>query len=192
MKVLVACEFSGRVRDAFIRHGHDAWSCDLLPTETEGNHYQCDIFDVLNNERWDMMIAFPPCEHLTVACGNLWKQKQADGRQQQAIEFFLQLYNAPIDKIAMENPVGILSTVWRKPDQIINPWQFGDPYKKRTCLWLKNLPKLEATNVVEPIGHWISNGSKGKTNHGVCSDPHTRSLTFNGIAEAMATQWGVL
>lgn len=181
MKVLVACEFSGIVRDAFAREGHDAWSCDLLPSERPGQHLQCDIRGVLEQE-WDLMIAHPPCTHLAVSGARWFAEKQKE--QAQAIEFFMLLANAPIDRIAVENPISIMSTRWRKPDQIIQPWQFGHGETKATCLWLKGLPLLVPTNVVA--------GREGR----VWKLPPSpdrwkeRSRTFLGIAEAMAKQWG--
>jgi hypothetical protein len=201
MKVLVACEYSGRVRDAFIAKGHEAMSCDLLATDAPGPHYQGDIFDVID-QGWDLMVAHPPCTYLTVS-GNRWfKPEYADKyptRQQDrldGIEFFLKLYNAPIPKIAVENPVGIMSTEFRKPDQYVQPYEFGDPHSKKTGLWLKNLPTLKATKLVEPqfyigkdgrrdpLWHFESLGMKPleRMKH--------RSQTFQGIANAMADQWG--
>lgn len=200
MKVLVACEYSGRVRDAFAAKGHDAWSCDILPTESPGQHIQGDIMEHLN-EGWDLMVAHPPCTYLSNA-GAGWfneekygdKARERKRLRQEAFEFVMKLAEAPIDKIAIENPVGWLNSHWRKPDQIINPFQFGDPHKKRTCLWLKNLPLLEETNVVEPLimGYYKSGPKKGKKMFFTDSirNPHVRSLTFQGIADAMADQWG--
>ena len=141
MKVLVACEFSGIVRDAFKAKGHDAWSCDLLPTEIPGQHIQGDVLDILN-DGWDLMIAHPPCTDLCSSGARWFAEKRKDGRQQESINFFMLLVIAPVEKIAVENPVGIMSTIYRKPDQIIQPWQFGHGETKATCLWLKNLPKL--------------------------------------------------
>jgi site-specific DNA-cytosine methylase len=190
MRVLVACEYSGTVRDAFAKLGHDAWSCDILPTDSPGQHYQCDIMDVIN-KGWDLMIAFPPCTHLAVSGAKHFAKKRADGRQQQGIDFFLQIVNADIPKIVVENPVGIMSTLFRKPDQIIQPWQFGDTAQKTTCLWLKDMPPLQHTNIVDkgefytaPSGKrlpkWYSDNKSAKA----------RSKTFQGIADAMAQQWG--
>lgn len=148
MKVLVACEFSGVVRDAFVRNGHDAMSCDLLPTETPGNHYQGDIKDLLaSNNEWDLMIAHPPCTHLAVS-GARWFKDKAD-EQAEALDFVRYLMAAPIARICIENPVSIISSRIRKPDQSIQPWQFGHGEVKRTCLWLKNLPRLLPTNIVD-------------------------------------------
>jgi len=147
MKVLVACEFSGTVRDAFIKLGHDAWSCDLLDTDSPGPHIIDDVLKVLNR-KWDLMIAHPPCTHLAVSGARWFPAKRADGSQQAALEFVRKLLGASIPRIALENPVSIISSVIRKPDQIIQPWQFGHGETKSTCLWLKNLPKLKATNIV--------------------------------------------
>jgi len=191
MKVLIACEFSGIVKDAFKAKGHDAWSCDLLPTEKEGNHIQGDVLNILN-DGWDLMIAFPPCTHLAVSGARWFKEKRADGRQQQGIDFFMDLINAPIVKIAIENPVGIMSTHYRKPDQIIQPWQFGDEFQKTTCLWLKNLPLLKYTNIVGK-GEFITYSSGRKMSKWYAEkygDGKSRSVTFQGIADAMADQWG--
>jgi hypothetical protein len=181
MKILIACEFSGEVRDALLRRGHITVSCDLLPSEVDGPHYQCDVIDLLN-EQWDMMIAFPPCTHLAVSGARWFKDKKYE--QKLAADFFLELANAPIPKIAIENPIGIMSTVYRKPDQIIQPWMFGHGETKATCLWLKGLPKLKPTNVVEgrcPRVHYESPGPDRWKN---------RSRTLPGIAQAMAEQWG--
>lgn len=183
MKVLVACEFSGRVRDAFISRGHDAMSCDLLPTEVPGQHYQGDVLDIIN-DGWDLLIGHPPCTHLAVSGARWFAQKRADGRQQAAIDFFMRLANADIPKIVLENPVSIMSTQWRKPDQIIQPWQFGHGETKATCLWLKNLPKLVPTDIVK--------GREARI-HRMPPSPDrwkNRSRTFRGIANAMAEQWG--
>ncbi len=147
MRVLVACEYSGRVRDAFLALGHDAMSCDLLPTESPGPHYQGDVFDIIGNG-WDLMIAHPPCTHLAVSGARHFEAKRADGRQQAALDFVRALLNAPIPRIALENPVSIISSAIRKPDQIIQPWQFGHGETKATCLWLKGLPLLTPTNIV--------------------------------------------
>lgn len=185
MKVLVACEFSGIVRDAFIARGHEAISCDLLPTERPGPHYQRDVLEVLENtDGWDLMIAHPPCTHLSASGARHWAAKQQDGRQTAAIDFFLTLANTDIPKKAIENPVGIISTKWRKPDQIVQPWQFGHGETKATCLWLVNLPKLKATNIVEGRQARIHRMSPSKDRW------KNRSITYFGIAQAMAEQWG--
>ena len=183
MKVLVACEFSGIVRDAFNRLGHEAMSCDLLPTESEGPHYQGDVQDILD-DGWDLMIAHPPCTHLAASGARWFPAKRADGSQQKALDFVELLLNAPIPKIALENPVSIISSYFRKPDQIIQPWQFGHGETKATCLWLKNLPKLQSTDTVEGRENRVFRMPPSKDRW------KNRSLTFSGIAEAMAVQWG--
>ena len=183
MRVLVACEYSGRVRDAFIKAGHDAMSCDLLPTDATGPHYQGSVLEILH-DKWDLMIAHPPCTHLAVSGARHFAAKRADGRQQDAIDFFLELALAPIPRIAIENPVCIMSSVWRKPDQTIQPWQFGHGETKATCLWLKNLPHLVPTDIVS--------GREARI-HNMPPSPDRwklRSKTYIGIAEAMANQWG--
>jgi hypothetical protein len=181
LKVLVACEYSGRVRDAFIARGHDAMSCDLLATDVPGPHYQGDVFDIIN-DGWDLMIAHPPCTDLASSGARWFKDKQV--QQAQAIEFVQRLIAAPIDKIAIENPIGVLSSKIRKPDQIIQPWMFGHGETKATCLWLKNLPLLKATNIVEGREQriWKLPPSADRWK--------LRSLTYQGIADAMAEQWG--
>jgi hypothetical protein len=196
MKILVACEYSGIVRDAFIAKGHDAISCDILPTEAPGPHSEGDVFDIIN-DGWDMMIAFPPCTHLACSGAAWFEKKRADGRQQQGIDFFMAMVNAPIPKIAIENPVGIMSRVYQPPAQKIQPWFFGEEDQKTTCLWLKGLPPLMATQHVTPRFVRMKNGEemskwcydsfinlKGKER------AHARSKTFPGIAQAMADQWG--
>ncbi len=205
MRVLVACEFSQIVTEAFTRRGHYAMSCDLLPAEKDYPHYQGDIKDLLVNtwDEWDMMIAHPPCTYLTVA-GNKWfnpefAERFPDRHEQReaAIEFFLFLATFPIPKIAVENPIGVLSTRYRKPDQIIQPWHFGDAERKPTCLWLKGLPPLFATAIVEPKIMRYKNG-KGTDcawHMATMGLPplermKARSRTFPGIAKAMAEQWG--
>jgi site-specific DNA-cytosine methylase len=183
MRVLVACEYSGAVRDAFLRAGHAAMSCDLLPTESPGPHHQGDVFDVIN-DGWDMMISHPPCTHLAVSGARHFAAKQADGRQDEALDFVRRLLDAPIAKIALENPVSIISSRIRKPDQIIQPWMFGHGETKATCLWLKGLQKLTPTNVVEGRAARIHRMPPGPDRW------KERSRTFAGIAEAMAAQWG--
>ena len=183
MKVLIACEYSGAVRDAFINNGHDAMSCDLLPTDVNGPHYQGDVFDVIN-DGWDLMIAHPPCTHLAVS-GARWFNDKVE-EQKEALEFVQRLMDAPINKIAIENPISIISSRIRKPDQIIQPWMFGHGETKATCLWLKGLPKLFATDVVE--------GREAKI-HKMSPGPNRwkeRSKTYQGIATAMANQWGAV
>ena len=181
-RVLVACEFSGRVRDAFIRNGCDAVSCDLLPTDQPGPHYQGDVFDIIN-DGWDLMVAHPPCTHLAVSGARWFHKKQKE--QENALQFVERLMNAPILQIAIENPVSIISSKIRKPDQIIQPWMFGHGETKATCLWLKNLPALQPTIVVE--------GRENKI-HRLPPSEHRwklRSLTYQGIADAMGNQWAV-
>ena len=182
MKILVACEYSGRVRDAFAHMGHDATSCDMLPTDAPGPHYQGDVTDILN-DGWDMMIAFPPCTHLAVSGARWFAEKRADGRQQAALDFVRLLMDAPIDKIAIENPVSIISSHIRKPDQTIQPWQYGHGETKRTCLWLKGLPLLTPTDIVDGREQriWKMPPSPDRWK--------LRSQTFQGIADAMAGQW---
>ena len=183
MKVLVACEYSGRVRDAFKALGHHAMSCDLLPTDSPGIHYQGDVRDVIG-QGWDLMISHPPCTHLAVSGARHFEAKRASGVQQEALDFVKMLLSAPIDRIALENPVSIISSRIRKPDQIIQPWQFGHGETKATCLWLKGLPKLMPTEIVE--------GREAKV-HLMPPSPDRwklRSTTYQGIADAMAKQWG--
>ena len=182
MKVLIACEYSGTVRDAFIALGHDALSCDLLPTDIPGPHYQGDVFDIID-DGWDMMIAHPPCTHLAVSGARHFAAKRADGRQQEAIDFFMDLAVANIPKIAIENPVCIMSSVWRKPDQIIQPWMFGHGETKATCLWLKGLPLLKPTDIVEGREQRVWKMGPSPTRW------KERSKTYSGIANAMAAQW---
>jgi|13_taG_2_1085334.scaffolds.fasta_scaffold72945_2 hypothetical protein len=205
MKVLIACEYSGAVRDAFIKQGHDAMSCDLLPTDVPGSHYQGSVTDVLNNG-WDLMIAHPPCTYLAVS-GNRWLYNKDGSRNEErwdnrreALDFVRLLMNAPIERIAVENPVSVISSEIRKPDQIIQPWQFGDEAQKTTCLWLKNLPKLKPTKIVgkgefvtfksgKKHPAWYAEAfAKAKTK---AERQKLRSKTFQGIADAMAEQWGV-
>jgi site-specific DNA-cytosine methylase len=181
VKVLVACEFSGIVREAFKAKGHDAWSCDLLPTERPGNHIRGDVLAILN-DGWDLMIAHPPCTHLCVSGARWFKGKQAE--QEAALDFVRCLLDAPIPKIALENPVSIISSRIRKPDQIIQPWQFGHGETKATCLWLKELPKLHPTNIVEGRMARVHQAPPGPDRW------KERSRTMQGIANAMATQWG--
>ena len=183
-KVLIACEFSGIVREAFKAKGHDAWSYDLLPTEIQGNHVQGDVRFDIQYGGWDLMIAHPPCTHLAVSGARWFKEKQTDGRQQRAINLFMMLATTPVPKIAIENPVGIMSTLYRKPDQIIQPWMFGHGETKATCLWLKNLPKLIPTDIVD--GREAKVHRMGPSEH----RSRDRAITYSGIAEAMANQWG--
>ncbi len=180
MRILIACEFSGIVREAFRAKGWDAWSCDILATEISGKHIQDDVLKHLD-EDWDMMIGHPPCTHLAVSGARWFKGKQKE--QKEAIEFFMKLVNADIKYIAAENPISIMSTKYRKPDQIIQPWQFGHGETKSTCLWLKNLPKLRPTNIVSGREQRIWKLPPGENRW------RERSRTFTGIAEAMANQW---
>ena len=190
LSVLVACEFSGIVRDAFRRRGHGAVSCDLRPTEIPGPHYEGPIEDLLNNRfdwTWDLMIAFPPCTHLAVSGARWFPAKRKDGRQQMAINFFRMLTNVTqAHSVCIENPVGIMSTEYRKPTQIIQPWEFGHGETKATCLWLRNLPLLTPTNIVTGREHRIWRMAPGPERE------RERSRTYQGIAEAMAEQWGGL
>lgn len=196
MRVLVACEYSGRVRDAFAARGHDAMSCDLLPTDAPGKHYQGDIFDVLD-AGWDLMIAHPPCTYLC-SSGLHWN-KRIDGRQaltDDALLFVKRLLDAPIDRIALENPIGYISSQIRKPDQTIQPYQFGHDASKSTCLWLKNLPVLTPTELIAPRivagkRRWANQTDSGQNRLPPSADRwKIRSETYAGIAAAMAAQWG--
>lgn len=198
MKILVACEFSGIVRDAFIAGGHEAVSCDLEPCERGGPHIQGDVRKVLA-DGWDFMIAHPPCTYLTVT-GNKWFKAEYRDRfpdrikqRGEAIDFFYDLVGAPIEKICIENPVGIMSRLYRKPDQIIQPFWFGHVEPKKTCLWLKNLPKLHATEIVTPRYHITKSGKRVPEWYYTPSpSPERQKLrnrTFEGIAKAMAEQW---
>jgi hypothetical protein len=180
MRVLIACEYSGIVRDAFAGLGHDAWSCDLLPTERLGNHINGDVLQHLHRN-WDLMIAHPPCTHLAVSGARWFKDKQRE--QTLSLDFVRRLMDAPIPRIAIENPISIISSHIRKPDQIIQPWQFGHGETKATCLWLKNLPKLVPTNIVEGREARIHKMPPGPDRW------KDRSRTYQGIATAMASQW---
>ena len=181
MKVLIACEYSGRVRDAFIAQGHDAISCDLLPTDNPGPHHQGDVTDILNNG-FDLMIAHPPCTHLAVSGSRHFHRKQKE--QKEALDFVRLLMDAPIDRWCIENPVSVISSAIRPPDQIIQPWEHGHGEVKSTCFWLKNLPKLKPSNCVEgrePKVHMMPPGpDRWKL----------RSTTYEGVALAMGQQWG--
>jgi site-specific DNA-cytosine methylase len=191
MKVLIACEFSGTVRDAFLRCGHDAWSCDLLPTESDGPHIQGDVLKILE-DGWDLMIAHPPCTHLATSGARWFKEKQKE--QKEALEFVRLLLDAPIGKIALENPVSIISSKIRKPDQIIQPWMFGHECSKTTCLWLKNLPNLVPTKIVSKGEMHVTKGGKKIPKWYNLPESKNRwkerSKSFSGIALAMAQQWG--
>lgn len=196
MNVLLGCEESGTVRDAFTALGHFAVSCDILPSRTEGKHFHGDLFEYLERTKgyWQLAIFFPPCTHLANSGAKHFAAKRADGRQQEAINFFLACANADIPRIAIENPVGIMSTAYRKPDQIIQPWQFGDEATKTTCLWLKNLPLLVPTKIVgKGDRHVTKGGNSLPVWYNLPPGPDRakiRSKTFQGIAAAMAEQWG--
>jgi site-specific DNA-cytosine methylase len=183
MKVLVACEFSGIVRETFKVRGHNAWSCDLLPTEIPGNHIQGDVLEVLKNKRWDLVIAHPPCTYLASSGARWWKDRKKE--QLQAMNFFSAIWGyRQWSKMCIENPIGIISTEFGKPSQIIQPWMFGHGETKATCLWLSGLPLLKPTNVVSGREHKV---------HRMTPSPNRskdRSRTYPGIASAMAEQWG--
>jgi hypothetical protein len=183
LRVLVACEFSGAVRDAFAARGHDAWSCDLLPSESKGHHHQADALIYAYHEyRWDLMIAHPPCTHLAVSGARWFADKQEE--QAESLYFVSRLMAAPIERICIENPISVISTKIRKPDQIIQPWMFGHGETKATCFWLKNLPPLVPTNIVA--------GRTARVHRAPPSPDRwkERSRTLAGIAAAMASQWG--
>ena len=197
LRVLVACEYSGSVRDAFRALGHDAMSCDLLPTDSPGPHHHGDVFEVIN-DGFDLMVAHPPCTHLAVSGARWFKLKQNE--QKEALEFVQRLMDAPIRHIAIENPVSIISSRIRRPEQIIQPWMFGDPFQKTTCLWLKNLPGLEPTKIVDKgeFFEWTDKKTGKKKRQALWYKEawskgdmrwKIRSKTFQGIADAMADQW---
>lgn len=190
MRVLVACEYSGRVRDSFIANGHEAMSCDLLPTEKPGPHYQGDVRDVMDYP-WDLMIAHPPCTDLSVSGAAWFEKKKMNGSQQMSASFFMMLAKSDIPRIAIENPICIMSRLWRKPDQIIQPWMFGHMEQKATCLWLKNLPVLHPTNDVKAQMMELPKNKRERLHYLPPSDDRwkLRSETFQGIADAMAEQW---
>lgn len=201
MRVLIACEFSGVVRDAFAAKGHEAWSCDLLPCERGGRHIQGDAVEAMQSRPWDMMIAHPPCTHLACSGAAWFERKRANGQQAAGIALFMAFADSDIERVCIENPVGIMSSVWREPDQVIQPFYFGDEYQKTTCLWLKNLKPLihvkERDLIDEPThvgrGEMVTFASgkvMPKWYAEARGDGHTRSRTFQGIADAMATQWG--
>ena len=204
LNILVACEESQAVTIELRKLGHIAFSCDLLPCSGGYPewHLQEDVLNIIESQNWDMMIAFPPCTDLAVSGARHFERKIADGSQQKSIDFFMKLANCSIPQIAIENPIGIMSSLWRKPDQIIQPWQFGDKAQKSTCLWLKNLPKLEHTNIVEKGEFFEFTSKKGEKKrmpmwyYKALQEAKTpeqrrtlRSKTFKGIAEAMAKQW---
>lgn len=189
----MACEFSAVVRDAFRARGDDAWSCDIEPTEGDPRwHIQNSVFadgvlvGMLGEERWDMVIGFPPCTHLAASGARWWPEKRADGRQDEAVHFVRRLATGPVRLTAIENPVGYLSTAWRKPDQIIQPWQFGHGEVKTTCLWLNGLPRLVPTSVVPGREQRVWRMGQ----HVKVGRVRERSRTYPGIAKAMAEQWG--
>ena len=215
IKILIACEESDEVRGRFEKLGFDAWSCDLVDNRNpNAKHYKGNIFDIIN-DGWDAMIAFPPCTHLAVSGAAWFEQKRKDGRQQEGIKFFMDIVNAPIKHIAVENPVGIMSKIYRKPSQVIQPYYFGDEARKSTCLWLKNLPLLYHNSTLNLFDENITHVSQGEFHHwidgktgkskkqpkwyadaflksGISKEERAkiRSKTFPGIAQAMATQWG--
>jgi hypothetical protein len=203
MRVLVACEFSGTVRNAFTALGHDAWSCDLLPTDQPGQHYQGSVAGLLESQHWDLMIAHPPCTYLSVS-GMHWTTRGIRDPQltEDALTFVQLLMKAPIKHIAIENPISVISSRIRKPDQIINPYEFGHDASKKTCLWLKNLPVLTPTKliaprvVITPSGKPANRWGNQCSNYGQDKLPPSpdrwkiRSKTYQGIADAMAAQWG--
>jgi site-specific DNA-cytosine methylase len=193
LKVLVACEYSGTVRDSFLALGHDATSCDILPTESPGPHYQGDVRDILG-DGWDLMVAHPPCTYLSVSGMHWTTRGLRDPRlTEEALDFVRVLLSAPVPMIALENPVSIISTKIRKPNQSVHPWQFGHPESKRTCLWLVGLPLLVPTNVLPlpPGGRWENQTGSGQNKLAPSKDRwKIRSKTYSGIAAAMAEQWG--
>lgn len=182
-RVLIACEYSGIVREAFRKRGFDAWSCDILPTEIPGQHIQGDVREVFR-QNWDLIIAHPPCTDLAVSGARWFPEKRADGRQAAAVEFFMEMINAPAFHVAVENPVCIMSSIYRPADQTIQPYMFGHGEQKATCLWLKNLPKLKPTNIVEGREQRVWKMPPGPDRW------KERSRTFQGIADVMADQWG--
>ena len=195
LNIIVACEYSGEVRDAMIARGHNAVSCDLLPTESIGPHFQIDALELIAHpeladvDQWDMLVAFPPCTDICVSGARYFKQKREDGRQQKAIDFFMAMANADIPMICIENPVGIMSSVYRKPSQYIQPYLFGHDASKRTCLWLKGLPPLEPTDIIKKE-RYANQTASGQNNLAPSPDrAKIRAKTYSGIAAAMADQW---
>ena len=200
MKVLIACEFSGRVRDAFTLRGHDAWSCDILPTESAGQHYQDKIENVIKY-KWDLLIAHPPCQYLSFAANGINHQNSRVPARIMALGLVLMLYHAKIPKICIENPVGFLNRSWQPPSQTIHPWFFGDPIMKRTCLWLKGLPLLQwqkepdlfsdrtSSELPKPLCYYKKTG-KAMHHTTSLSSAKKRSVISKAIAQAMADQWG--
>lgn len=198
MRVLIACEFSGVIRSAFRAFGHDAWSCDLLPAEDgSSKHYQCDALEVLSLD-WDLMIAHPPCTYLSQAAAPVWNKPGRAEKREEALEFFMKFYNAPIRRVCVENPQGYANTKFRSADQTVHPYYFGDPHMKRTCFWLKNLPALKyEKKLPKPKPSYIApgNGTKHYFMRSMPASQQTsknRSRTFPSIANAMAKQWGNL
>jgi len=190
MKILIACEFSGVVREAFRKKGHDAYSCDIIPSDDDSKfHIQCDVLEIIN-DKWDIMIGHPPCTYISNMSNCRIKEPGRLQKREEGMRFFMQLANANIPMIALENPRGLPEREYRKPDQIIHPYHFGHPQSKQTCLWLKNLPLLTHTNIVEPERKW--DGKRWRTFVDTCKSHTTRyrSITFQGIAAAMADQWG--
>lgn len=194
LRVLIGCEFSGIVRDAFAKLGHDAWSCDLLPCDRGGQHFMCDVLEILDKD-WDLGIFHPPCTFLC-SSGLHWN-KRVPGRQQQtedALVFVWKLFKAPIERIAIENPIGCISSRIRKPDQIIQPWQFGHPESKSTCLWLKGLPLLKPTKILSKpsSGRWENQTPSGQNKLGPSPNRwKERAKTYQGVADAFAAQWNL-
>lgn len=197
-RVLVACERSGVVREAFRADGHDAWSCDLVPA-TDGSHYHIegDALEVAYSGDWDLLIAHPPCTYLSRAGARWWKDETRKALADEAAEFVFAFRDAPIERIAIENPIGQLNQRWRYPDQIIQPYEHGHPFSKATCLWLKNLPPLMPTDIMAEYRPLIRSNTgagkrKGQKSHGGLSGGIASAITFPGIATAMADQWGAL
>lgn len=188
MRVLIACEFSGVVREAFRKRGHDAWSCDLLPSDIPGQHIQGDVLEILA-DGWDLMVAHPTCKYICNG-GNNWLNRRPDldwrGNREIGAAFFMKFINAPIEKIAVENPIGCMSSKYRKPNQIVRPWMYGHEYNKDICLWLKGLPNLTPTKIINPPYKKLDFWSNKRNPDG----RSLKSITFQGLADAMAAQWG--
>lgn len=201
MRVLIACERSGRVREAFASRGHEAWSADLEPSDIPGRHVQGDVLPLLRDS-WDLVIGFPPCTDLACVGARYWPEKQADGRQAAAVAFVEAIWTANAPRVAIENPMGYLNRNWRPPTHVMQPWEFGDPWFKRTYLWLRGLPPLMPVEIAAPSGHWVDGGTSVKYRDRDYGDAglgggireaarkRVRSQTFVGVAEAMAEQWG--
>jgi hypothetical protein len=193
MRVLVACESSGTVREAFRKLGHDAWSCDLLPADDRSAyHHQGDAIGIAMAYKWDLAICHPPCTHLSASGARHWEKKRQDGRQWEGISLFLAFVGLPIKRVAIENPIGLMSSLYRKPDQIINPWQFGHRESKATCLWLRGLPRLKPTCDVYDEMMRLPESKRNRIHRLPPSKDRwkIRSKTYQGIADAMAAQWG--